>query len=406
MDGRRPHRTNRLTPAGRRRFDPGATLLHPLLPGATAASPAGIPFSMREILHAELLTSGLDTVVSGEGRWPDEVQRTMELEYEVALRAHGPFAVLAITIDDLRRHAEATGVTGELLVASLAGALRVLPREGDIIALKDGSSMIVALTRSRPEATEALGKRLVAAAMRLPVPGVPYPVVASVSIGLAFARYDAGYWLDTLLAVARDGAEVASSGGGSRAVHTELYTFHQRRLERLNPERPKPVVPPAPEAKPAAPAPRPVLTAVPVAASAPVTPVAMGATNGGAPAATAADGARAQNVQDLEERVLRLAREWAQEAMAKALADQNKQHSSQVDLLERRIAKLTKSLEEAQVDLERAQGGAETDPGIASTFRAVQGLHGRGAEVAAKLEMLTKLVEMNLALRAQFSGRN
>ena len=167
----------------------------------------------------------------------------MELEYEVALREHGPFALMSITIDDLLRHADAVGVSGELLLASLAGALRVLPREGDIIALKDGHSMIVALTRSRQEATEALARRLVAAAMRLPVPGVHHPVVASVSIGLAFARYDAGFWFETLLAVAQDGAQVASSGGGSRAVHTELYSFHQKRLERLHPERPKPIVP-------------------------------------------------------------------------------------------------------------------------------------------------------------------
>ena len=359
---------------------------------------------MREILHAELLMSGLDTVVSGEGRWPDEVRRTMELEYEVALRAHAPFALMSITIDDLQRHAAAVGVSGDLLLASLAGALRVLPREGDIFALKDGLSMIVALTRSRQEATEALGKRLVAAAMRLPVPGVPHPVVASVSIGLAFARYDEGYWFDTLLAVALDGAEVASTGGGSRAVHTELYSFHQKRLERLHPERPKPVVPPAPDTRtPASPAPKPAASAAPArAASADPVPMAAG-TNGGAPAAASADASR-QNVQDLEERVLRLAREWAQEALAKALAEQSKQHSSQVDLLERRIKKLSKSLEDAQVDLERAQGGAETDPGIASTFRAVQGLGG-GKDVAAKLEMLAKLVEMNLALRAQFSGR-
>lgn len=83
---------------------------------------------MREILHAELLIHGLDSVVSGEGRWPDEVRRTMELEYEVALTEHAPLAVLWITIDDLERHAYAADVPGDLLLASLAAALRVLPR--------------------------------------------------------------------------------------------------------------------------------------------------------------------------------------------------------------------------------------------------------------------------------------
>ncbi|MFN0006893.1 MAG: hypothetical protein ACKVXR_03220 [Planctomycetota bacterium] len=340
---------------------------------------------MREVLHAELLVKGLDTVVSGEGHWPDDIRRAMRREYEAALGQHAPFALLSITMDAPLRHSVAGELSKDLLLASLTGALRVLPREGDIFAFKvDSSSMLVALARSRQEATDALARRLVAAAKRLPVPGVVHPVVASVSIGFAFARYDAGYWLETLLAVAQDGARVASSSGGGRAVHTELYSFHQKSLEKLHPDWPKPVVPPAPASRPQA-----------SPAVAPATPPP--------PAAAPLTAPARQNIQDLEERVLRLAREWAQDALDKALAEQNKLHSSKVDLLERRIAKLSKSLEEAQIDLERAQAGAETDPGIASTFRAVQGLRG-GEDVAAKLEMLKKLVEMNLALREQFSS--
>jgi len=339
---------------------------------------------MREVLHAELLVKGLDTVVSGEGHWPDDIRRAMRREYEAALAQHAPFALLSITMDAPLRHSVAAELSGDLLLASLAGALRVLPREGDLYAVKEGDSILVALTRSRREATDALARRLVAAAKRLPVSGVVHPVVASVSIGLAFARYDAGYWLETLLAVAHDGAQVASSSGGGCAVHTELYSFHQKRLEKLYPDWPKPLIPPAPEARTSA-----------SPAAAPATPPP--------PAAAPLTAPARQNIQDLEERVLRLAREWAQDALDKALAEQNKLHSSKVDLLERRIAKLSKSLEEAQIDLERAQAGAETDPGIASTFRAVQGLRG-GEDVAAKLEMLKKLVEMNLALREQFSG--
>jgi GGDEF domain-containing protein len=354
---------------------------------------------MREILHAELLIQGLDTVVSGEGRWPEEVRRTMELEYEVALREHGPLAVMWITIDDLERHARASGAPEDLLLASLTAALRVLLHEGDVLAYKEGTAILVVLPRARQEPTEALARRLVEAAKRLPVPSLERPMVASVSIGLAFARYDAAYWFDTLREVAKDGAVVASSGGGSATVHTELYSFHQRRLERLHPEREKPVLPPAPSAKP-----DPVAKAkAPAASAGAVAAVAAPRELPAATSVTAVPASR-QNVQDLEEKVLRLAKEWAQEALAKALAEQKREHFSQVDLLERRIQKLMRSLEEAQVDLERAQGGAETDSGIASTFRAVQGLRG-GPDVAAKLDMLAKLVEMNLALRAQFSTR-
>ena len=71
-------------------------------------------------------------------------------------------------------------------------------------------------------------------------------------------------------------------------------------------------------------------------------------------------------------------------------------HTSEVDLLERRIQKLTKALEDAQTELVRAQAGGEIDPGVASAYRTVQGLRDQHG---AKRDMLEKLFEANLELR-------
>jgi hypothetical protein len=99
----------------------------------------------------------------------------------------------------------------------------------------------------------------------------------------------------------------------------------------------------------------------------------------------------------LEERVLALAREWTEEALAKALAESQKVHTNEIELLERRIQKLSRALEDAHTQLESAQVGAVIDPGVASAYRTVQGL--RDPEGGPKRDMLAKLFEANLELR-------
>jgi GGDEF domain-containing protein len=369
---------------------------------------------MSEILSVELLPLGLDAVASGRGRSPAEVRGLMELEYEVALRERAPFAVLRIAIEDLDRIAlAAAGGGGDAVLASVAEMMRTVPRSGDLLALREGGPIVAMLPRTNAEAAETWAKRLLEGARRLPVPGAPTPVVARLSVGLAFAQFDAGTWFETLLAVAQEGVEVAGSSGGGRAVHTELYAFHQKRLERENPHRPRPMAPSLVPARAEAASqppigPRSASGTAELAKSSLKGRTAAVAARGTGNRAPAAGTALAQDekprlpLQDLEQTVLKLAREWAQEALAKALAEQKKAHSSEVDLLERRIGKLSRALEEAQSELEHSQAGREIDPGVASAYRAVQGLRSE-RDLERKLEMLTKLVEMNLELRSQFA---
>jgi len=341
---------------------------------------------MREILHAELLVGAS---VPAEARGPSEVRGRMELEHDEALRERSPLAVMRIAVDSLEQIAAiASGGRVENVLSSVASILRSLPRAGNLLALREQDQVVAVFARTDPVAAEILARAMQENARLLTTSRTPAPLGIRLSIGLAYAQFDEPYWFQTLLAVAQEGVEVARSSGGGRIVHSELYSFHQRRLERLSPDRKKPALPAVPlHAEPQfAPPSAPLPSAM---------PVRQGSHEARPAPAMLATGV---GLHELEERVLTLAREWTEEALAGALAETKKVHSSEIETLERRIAKLSRALEEAQADLVRSHGAASIDPGVASAYRTVQGLKDeRGSGV--KREMLERLFEANLELR-------
>jgi GGDEF domain-containing protein len=345
---------------------------------------------MREILHADLLVGA---TAPAEPRGATEVRGRMELAHEEALRERTPLAVLRVAVDGIESVARvAAGGKVELVLATLTTVIRGLARPGDLLALREQDHVVLVLTQTDAAAADAFAHALQEAGRRISGPHSSIPIGIRLSIGLAYAQFDAPYWFQTLLAVANEGVEVAQNSGGGRIVHTELYPFHQRRLERLSPDRPKPTMPPPLHKPDVNPAYLRSAAAPPAAASpaAPAPPRPAAAQSRAAPPPSPA------GIAELEERVLRLAREWTEEALSKALAETQKVHTSEVDVLERRIQKLTRALEDAQGELVRAHAGHEIDPGVASAYRTVQGLRD---EQGAKRDMLEKLFQANLELR-------
>jgi GGDEF domain-containing protein len=337
---------------------------------------------MREILHADLLAPLVDGERVGaekaEGLGSSEVRGRMELEHERALRERTQLAVLRIAVDHLERLAQTVGGGRiELILASATSVLRTLPRNGDLLAVREQDEIVAVLPQTDAAAAESLARALQQNAA---------PIGMRLSIGLACAQFETPCWFQTLLAVAQEGVEVAFGAGGGRVIHSELYTFHQRRLERLSPDRAKPVLPPETKrGEPEIPANPPRGFAAPAAG--PLAPAIAQATIPFVP-----------GLHALEERVLTLAREWTEEALSKALAESHKAHANEVDTMQRRIDKLSRALEDAQGELVRAQAGQEIDPGVASAFRTVQGLRDSNGS-SAKRDMLSQLFEANLELR-------
>jgi len=80
-------------------------------------------------------------------------------------------------------------------------------------------------------------------------------------------------------------------------------------------------------------------------------------------------------------------------------------HLSQIDILQRRIAKLTLQLEQTEADLKRIAAMKNVDLGIASTYRTVQGLLSEDEAYAYKEALLKRIFEANLELKAEMARR-
>lgn len=70
-----------------------------------------------------------------------------------------------------------------------------------------------------------------------------------------------------------------------------------------------------------------------------------------------------------------------------------------IELLERRIAKLARLLEEQSAQLQLRAAHASADPGLASVHATVQGLKGDSEEVQRKRALMSSIFEANRKLR-------
>lgn len=75
-----------------------------------------------------------------------------------------------------------------------------------------------------------------------------------------------------------------------------------------------------------------------------------------------------------------------------------------IDMLERRVRKLTESLGLTEQELKRIAGMKNIDLGVASIYRSVQGLSADDDNAEQKKEMLKNIFEANVALRQQISA--
>ncbi|HUR28960.1 MAG TPA: hypothetical protein VM509_12295, partial [Planctomycetota bacterium] len=81
------------------------------------------------------------------------------------------------------------------------------------------------------------------------------------------------------------------------------------------------------------------------------------------------------------------------------------EHLHQVDMLERRIAKLTAQLAEAEAAIQRIAKMKNIDLGIASIYRTVQGLSDEEDALALKQELMQKIFEANFELKQTIQRR-
>jgi hypothetical protein len=101
----------------------------------------------------------------------------------------------------------------------------------------------------------------------------------------------------------------------------------------------------------------------------------------------------------IREQVTYLLLKSLNEERDKVVDAQMAEHRREVENFERRISKLTHSLELTEDELQRIAKAKGIDPGLASIYRSVQGLGSDEGNYEAKLEMMASIFEANLALQ-------
>jgi len=306
---------------------------------------------------------------SGRGLFTtEEVQRLMEIDFERARRYGYAVACLNIQVDRLQYLETVHGFESkqEILFA-VADLVKGATRAGDLLGYLVQDRLVVLVPHTTGEAARHVAERLLTGARKLRFSHQGRSMRISLSIGIAHNQHPDATTFSTIERVADEGRAVADSSGGDRVVATDLYRLHvpktevaangyRGRLENLVDERGD------------------------------------------------LESAVAQITEEIVERALREARdEWAQSLplVKEETEGDSATYKKQVELLQRRLAKLTESLGLSERELARVRQLKAVDTGLASVYRDVQGIGGSEGQAELKKDLMSKIFAANLDLHKQ-----
>lgn len=293
------------------------------------------------------------------------VAASAALAFECAQRDGSPFSLACFAIEGLDADDELRGPRAE--------AVRTLARHaldgeslGRVFAWRHRAHLVVAFEGATLAQAEQRARHVLESARSSTQPQLAAHAVA----GLASTQAGSAFWFDVLLAVAEEGVAVASASGFGGVAHTELYGLVEKKIARTRgPYRPSADLPP----------PGPKLAAsAPSLALAPATP---SVTREVAPPPEPTPVAPAAPVVEPE-----------------PLPSDEEARSSQIEMYERRIAKLLRALEDAQRELS-ARSNATAGAAVTSSEPIAEVRTRSDAEIEEKRALFARLLEQNLALR-------
>lgn len=332
-----------------------------------------------------------------------EIEGLMRVEFERAQRHKIPLVCMLLAIDRLGQLQDLYGFEAkDDIVRAVIDALRGAMRDSDHLGRLDDDRLLAVFTHTTPEIGAMLGKRLLASAKKLRFERDGRTLRVSLSIGVAHNRHESATSFETLLAVAEEGLAVADAGGGDRFVETELYQLHERkRRARLRAAEREAeggaYVAPATPVAPPAPAPTPSSQARPDDFGR--TLLSLLGTHGFS---------EDELTRLAPETIAAALRAWSERQMAPAAgsapeaADNDLvglDKDAQIQLLERRLAKLTQVLGFTEEELRRIAAMKGLDSGLASIYRTVQGLSSSEEQFARKRDLMRSIFEANTELK-------
>jgi len=336
----------------------------------------------------------------------EEVERLMRAEFDRAVRHKFPLVVMLVGVDRLGQLQDLYGwESKDEILKAIVSMLRGSLRDSDLLGLTQDDRILLVFPHTTPESAGLLARRLLAGARKLRFDRDGRSLRISLSIGVANNRQTTELSFETLVAVAEDGLTVADGAGGDRFVETELYQLYEKKRKArarsresagLEPETPSRIVAavPPPEARRGE---GPRLTPEDPIGQALLELLATQGFEGSQfvgvdPEAVAAAIRRAQAAK---------AEPAPPEHVGPATPEEIREKELQIELLERRIAKLTQVLGLTEEELRRVAAQKGIDFGLPSIYKTVQGLTGAETEFERKKSMMLTILEANLALKRE-----
>ena len=338
-----------------------------------------------------------------------ELRGYMEERFTWAVsRGHAVSALVCEPIGLQRgEHQEPGFVTSVLSALTLT--LEPAFRPSEAVAHLEKACLVVLLVGPDPQRMEAACQAWIGGAKELRIDGHARPIRIGLKIGYGVTQPGKRLFLETLLEVARAGLDVARYRAAGACVHTMLYDVLQDRLERERGTKGIVVT-----------ANVPLGTGEPVGADVPrSTPqrrahegeplnrmVAAPSSSAPAPGTGPTDTERrerelidALDTERRENEALRARLQALQTAgpQESTAAPSESTQDTRVELLERRLAKVIRTLQETEERLARIQQHA-VDSEIAR-YRPVQGLAADAPFFALKTALMQQIFEANLRLR-------
>lgn len=336
----------------------------------------------------------------------EDVERLMRAEFDRALRHKFSLVVMLVGVDRLGQLQDLYGWDSkDEILRAVVSMLRGSLRDSDLLGLTQDDRLLLVFPHTTPESAGLLARRMLAGARKLRFDRDGRSLRISLSIGVSNNKQPNELSFETLVAVAEDGLSVADGAGGDRFVETELYQLYEKKRKArsraretagLAPEAPARIVAavPSPEAKKND---GPRLT--------PEDPIGLALLE-----LLAQQGFEGGNFVDIDPEMVATAIRRAQEAKnapapvvhhVPATPEEIVEKQRQIELLERRIAKLTQALGMTEQDLARVMAMKGIDSGMPSIYKSVQGLTGGEPEFERKKAMMLTILEANLALKRE-----
>jgi hypothetical protein len=353
---------------------------------------------------------------------PAELHGLMEACFAAAVESGQAVVALACQPHGLEALERASpDVLPRALGALSLGLTRAFEAEV-ILVSRNAGHLVVLLVGTDPARVEAACRAWSTRAQELQVEGLERPLRVSLWLGYGVTQPGLRLFVDTLIQVAFEGLRVARFRGPGTCVHTMVYGGVQQTLERergreglLIPAR-TPLRAEAPAGEP----PRPEVASVRAEV--------VGATTNEAPRAEPRREAPASSAMARESAPALLAALAAERRENELLRARLRLHEPEpdsepsavtrrppsapaevaqerIELLERRLIKLRRLLAESEERLARAGQVQESDAGVASRYRTVQGLADDAPERERKAGLMESLFLANLELQELLRGR-